>query len=246
MSLSNHERAMLLVITFLLAGAGNRPPASSEEQKEFERERQDMVFHQIQRRGIMDKRVLSAMAAVPRHLFVPLKLQQMAYMDGPLPIGYQQTISQPYIVALMTELAEVGDGEKVLEIGTGSGYQAAVLAELTDKVFTVEILPELSAQAEHRLKAMGYTQVRTRIGDGYLGWPEEAPFDAILVTAAPKEVPQPLTDQLAEGGVLVMPLGPSSGYQQLICVRKTEGKLKRETVTAVSFVPLIRGKEDSE
>lgn len=232
----------MTAVVFLLAGAGNRP-RPTEEQKEFARERQEMVFHQIQRRGIMDKRVLEAMGAVPRHLFVPQKLQQMAYMDGPLPIGQQQTISQPYIVALMTELAEVSDGEKVLEIGTGSGYQAAVLAQLTDKVFTIEILPELAAQAQHRLKAMGYDQVRGRTGDGYLGWPEEAPFDAILVTAAPEEVPQPLTDQLAEGGLLVMPLGPRGGYQQLICIRKTEGKLERETVTAVSFVPLVRGKD---
>ena len=209
-------------------------------------ERREMVLHQIERRGVTDKQVLEAMRAVPRHLFVPLKLQEMAYMDGPLPIGGGQTISQPYIVGLMTELAEVGPEDKVLEIGTGSGYQAAVLAELTDKVFTIEILPELAAQAENRLKSLGYTQVRVRAGDGYAGWPEEAPFDAILVTAAPEEVPPALTDQLAEGGVLVMPLGPSGGYQQLICIQKKEGKLERETVTSVSFVPLVRGKENPE
>jgi protein-L-isoaspartate(D-aspartate) O-methyltransferase len=209
-------------------------------------DREEMVTHLIERRGVTDLRVLKAMQAVPRHLFVPLKLQRMAYMDGPLPIGGGQTISQPYIVGLMTQLAEVGPEDKVLEIGTGSGYQAAVLAELTDKVFTIEILPELVAQAANRLKSLGYTQVRLRTGDGYAGWPEEAPFDAILVTAAPEKVPQPLTDQLAEGGVLVMPLGPSGGYQELICIRKKEGKLEQETVTSVSFVPLIRGKASED
>ena len=209
-------------------------------------ERTEMVLHQVERRGVTDPRVLDALRAVPRHLFVPLKLQRMAYMDGPLPIGGGQTISQPYIVGLMTQLAEVQPGDKVLEVGTGSGYQAAVLAELTDRVFSIEIIPELAEQARHRLKAMGYTQVQVRTGDGWLGWPEEAPFDAILVTAAPEEIPQPLADQLAEGGVLVMPLGPSGGYQQLICARKKGGKLEQETVTSVSFVPLVRGAESSE
>jgi len=199
-----------------------------------------MVRDQIRHRGVADQRVLSAMETVPRHLFVPWEMQRMAYMDTPLPIGQQQTISQPYIVALMTELAEVSDGEKVLEIGTGSGYQAAVLAELTDKVFTIEILPELAAQAERRLKAMGYTQVRVRTGDGYLGWPEEQPFDAILVTAAPEELPQALLDQLAEGGVLVAPIG-ERGYQQLRCIRRESGKIiEDEETIPVSFVPMIR------
>jgi len=208
--------------------------------------RKEMVAEQVRRRGVTDKRVLKAMETVPRELFVPRQVRNMALMDAPLPIGGGQTISQPYIVGLMTQLAEVGPEDKVLEIGTGSGYQAAVLAELTDKVFTIEILPELAAQAANRLKSLGYDQIRLRTGDGTAGWPEEAPFDAILVTAAPENVPQPLTDQLAEGGVLVMPLGPRSGYQELICIRKKEGKLKQETVTSVSFVPLIRGKEDPE
>ncbi len=208
--------------------------------------RKEMVAEQVRRRGVTDKRVLKAMETVPRELFVPRQVRNMALMDAPLPIGGGQTISQPYIVGLMTQLAEVGPEDKVLEIGTGSGYQAAVLAELTDKVFTLEILPELAAQAENRLKSLGYDQIRLRTGDGTAGWPEEAPFDAILVTAAPEKVPQPLTDQLAEGGVLVMPLGPRSGYQELICIRKKEGKLEQETVTSVSFVPLIRGKGDPE
>ena len=236
---------LILAMALLLSGAGNRPHGS-EEEKGFMEDQEEMVTRQIELRGVTDPRVLKAMRAVPRHLFVPLKLQRMAYMDGPLPIGGGQTISQPYIVGLMTQLAEVGPEDKVLEIGTGSGYQAAVLAELTDKVFTIEILPELAAQAANRLKSLGYDQIRLRTGDGYLGWPEEAPFDAILVTAAPESVPQPLTDQLAEGGVLVMPLGPRAGYQELICIRKKGGTLERETVTSVSFVPLIRGKKDPE
>lgn len=230
----------ILAMAILLSGAGIRPHWT-EEERGFLEDRQEMVTHQIERRGVTDRRVLKAMRAVPRHLFVPIELQRMAAMDSPLPIGGGQTISQPYIVGLMTQLAEVGEGEKVLEIGTGSGYQAAVLAELTDQVFTIEILPELAAQAANRLRSLGYDQIRLRTGDGYAGWPEEAPFDAILVTAAPEKVPQPLTDQLAEGGVLVIPLGPRGGYQHLIRIRKTEGKLEQETVTAVSFVPMVRG-----
>ena len=258
-SLSNHERSSFdpltssglrtngalqaLVVTaavLALTGAGNRPKISPEE-KLFAQERKEMVIEQIQRHGVTDKAVLKAMEAVPRHLFVPRELQQMAYMDTPLPIGEGQTISQPYVVALMTELAEIKPGEKVLEIGTGSGYQAAVLAELTDQVFTIEILPNLAAQAQHRLQALGYTQVHPRTGDGTLGWPEEAPFDAILVTAAPKQVPEALLDQLAEGGVLVAPVG-ERGYQQLRLIRKKDGKIVEDEETIpVSFVPMVRG-----
>ena len=222
----------------LLTGAGNRPRISPEE-KMFAEERKEMVTDQILRRGVTDKRVLEAMRAVPRHLFVSRELQNMAYMDTPLPIGEGQTISQPYIVALMTEMAEISPGEKVLEIGTGSGYQAAVLTEMTDQVFTIEILPRLAAQAERRLQAMGYTQVHVRTGDGYLGWPEEAPFDAILVTAAPEEVPEALLAQLAEGGVLVAPIG-ERGLQQLRRIRKKEGKITEdEEQIPVSFVPMV-------
>ncbi|MDO8730784.1 MAG: protein-L-isoaspartate(D-aspartate) O-methyltransferase [Candidatus Omnitrophota bacterium] len=234
---------LILAMALLLSGAGNRPRLTEEEKERME-DRKEMVEEQVRQRGVTDLRVLKAMETVPRELFVPRQMRNMAFMDGPLPIGGGQTISQPYVVGLMTQLAEVGPEDKVLEIGTGSGYQAAVLAELTDKVFSIEILPELAAQAANRLKSLGYDQIRLRTGDGYAGWPEEAPFDAILVTAAPESVPQPLTDQLAEGGVLVMPLGPRAGYQELICIRKKEGKLERETITSVSFVPLIRGKED--
>jgi len=221
-----------------LTGAGNRPQISPEE-KEFAEQRREMVAVEIKRHGVTDKRVLAAMRAVPRHLFVPRELQQMAYTDTPLPIGQGQTISQPYVVALMTELAEITPGEKVLEIGTGSGYQAAVLSELTDEVFTIEILPKLAAQAQRRLQAMGYTQVRVRAGDGELGWPEEAPFDAILVTAAPEQVPEALIGQLAEGGVLVIPVG-ERGYQRLRRLRKKNGKItEKDEAIPVSFVPMV-------
>ena len=231
-----------LAVTAALTGAGNRPKISPEE-KLFAQERKEMVIEQIQRHGVTDKAVLKAMEAVPRHLFVPRELQQMAYMDTPLPIGEGQTISQPYVVALMTELAEIKPGEKVLEIGTGSGYQAAVLSELTDPVFTIEILPKMAARAEHRLQAMGFTQVHVRTGDGYLGWPEEAPFDAILVTAAPDELPEALLGQLAEAGVLVAPVG-ERGTQRLRRLRKKEGKIVEEDeAIPVSFVPMVGGQQ---
>jgi len=158
---------------------------SKTDEQQFVLERRQMVQEQIQARGVKDPRVLKAMEKVLRHRFVPESLQEMAYRDGPLPIGEGQTISQPYIVALMTELAEIKEGEKVLEVGTGSGYQAVVLAELTPKVCTIEILPILAERAKVVLDSLGYSQVKIRVGDGYLGWPEEAPFDAILVTAAP-------------------------------------------------------------
>ncbi len=202
-------------------------------------QRQAMVAEQIEARGVKDPRVLAAMRSVPRHEFVPAGIRGMAYSDRPLPIGQGQTISQPYIVALMTELAEVESGEKVLEIGTGSGYQAAVLGQLTDAVYTIEILPPLAARAKQTLERLGVTQIRARVGDGYLGWPEQAPFDAILVTAAPDHIPQPLLDQLAEGGVLVIPVGQQGGAQELLRLRKTGGKLTTEPVIPVSFVPLI-------
>jgi len=163
----------------------------------------------------------------------------MAYSDRPLPIGEGQTISQPYIVALMTELAEITPRERVLEIGTGSGYQAAVLAELTDSVYTIELLPGLAAQARRVLDGLNLQGVRSRVGDGYLGWPEAAPFDAILVTAAPDHIPQPLVEQLADGGVLVVPVGPTGGIQRLIRLRKAGQVLTEEEILPVRFVPLI-------
>ena len=206
----------------------------------FEDARQAMVARQLQRRDITDPRVLVAMGTVPRHRFVPGAMASRAYGDYPLPIGEDQTISQPYIVALMTQWAEVAPGDQVLEVGTGSGYQAAVLAELTDRVFSIEIRPELARQAAARLQDLGYGRVRVRSGDGYQGWPEAAPFDAILVTAAAPRVPPTLTAQLKEGGRLVIPLGPPGGAQTLMRYRRVQGKLVEEASVAVRFVPLVR------
>ncbi|MBW1991176.1 MAG: protein-L-isoaspartate(D-aspartate) O-methyltransferase [Deltaproteobacteria bacterium] len=209
----------------------------------FAESRRRMVQNQLQARDITDPRVLAAMGKVPRHRFVPAYLAPMAYSDQALPIGQGQTISQPYIVALMTQWAEVRPGDKVLEVGTGSGYQAAVLAELTDRVFTIELLPELARAAEARLKELGYHQVQVRIGDGYQGWPEEAPFDAILVTATAPEVPPSLAVQLKEGGRLVIPVGRPGFVQQLIRYRKVAGQLREEARLPVMFVPLVKPAE---
>jgi protein-L-isoaspartate(D-aspartate) O-methyltransferase len=198
-----------------------------------------MVAWQLQRRDITDPRVLLAMGTVPRHRFVPGALAAQAYGDHPLPIGSGQTISQPYIVALMSQWAEVAPGNKVLEVGSGSGYQAAVLAELTDQVFSIEIRPELARQAEARLQELGYGRVRVRCGDGYQGWPEEAPFDAILVTAAAPRVPPALKAQIKEGGRLVIPLEEPYGGQTLKRYRQVRGKLAEEASLPVRFVPLV-------
>jgi protein-L-isoaspartate(D-aspartate) O-methyltransferase len=205
----------------------------------YEAPRSRMVDLQLKARGITDARVLAAMGRVPRHLFVPELLAALAYGDHPLPIGSRQTISQPYIVALMSEWAEIKPGDKVLEVGTGSGYQAAVLAELTDKVFSIDIRPELAAKAASLLKSLNYPQVKVRSGDGYLGWPQEAPFDAILVTAAATRVPPALEMQLKEGGRLVIPLGPAEGVQTLVRYRKVKEKLQEESRLPVAFVPLV-------
>ncbi|HEX7707606.1 MAG TPA: protein-L-isoaspartate(D-aspartate) O-methyltransferase [Thermoanaerobaculia bacterium] len=195
-----------------------------------------MVDRQIAARGISDPKVLSVMRTVPRHRFVPDELAGEAYADSPLPIGLRQTISQPYIVAYMTEQLRVREGMKVLEIGTGSGYQAAVLAELGTEVYTIEILPELASRSRKTLEALGYRNVHVRSGDGYRGWPEAAPFDRIIVTAAPDHVPQPLIDQLAGGGRMVIPVGRH--FQQMLLVEKTaRGVVQRRTID-VRFVPM--------
>jgi protein-L-isoaspartate(D-aspartate) O-methyltransferase len=214
--------------------------ASSAGEDGFAAQRVDMVERQIADRGVEDRRVLAAMSAVPRHEFVPRGQVERAYADGPLPIGFGQTISQPYIVALMTELAQVRKRDKVLEIGTGSGYQAAVLAELTDGVYSVEIVPELARSAAARLRRLGYTSARVRGGDGYFGWDRHSPFDAILVTAAPDHVPPPLIRQLKEGGRMVIPVGQPGSYQTLWRIRKTGARVVSENVTGVAFVPLTR------
>ncbi|UCE05957.1 MAG: protein-L-isoaspartate(D-aspartate) O-methyltransferase [bacterium] len=196
-----------------------------------------MVKHQIQWRGIKDTLVLNAMRKVPRHLFVPNYLKSQAYVDSPLPIGEGQTISQPYIVAFMTEALELKGGEKVLEIGTGSGYQAAVLAESAREVYTIEIISSLGRRAEALLKELGYKNVHVKIGDGYRGLPEQAPFDAVIVTAAPGHIPQPLVDQLKKGGRMIIPVGDY--YQELkLITKKSNGTVKKKSVLPVRFVPM--------
>jgi len=200
-----------------------------------------MVARQIRSRGIRDERVLAALEQVPRHRFIPRKLRVEAYQDHPLPIGRGQTISQPYIVALMTEMLRLKPGEKVLEIGTGSGYQAAVLAELGVQVYSVEIVGELAERATALLAELGYDNVHVRHGDGYAGWPDHAPFDAILLTAAPEELPAPLLEQLAPGGRLLGPVGPEHEIQHLVLGRRAaNGKLSRQVLDAVRFVPFTR------
>jgi len=227
------------LLVLLTAGPDQGP---CQTRRDYAEARGAMVAHQLKARDITDPRVLAAMGKVPRHRFVPDYLAPLAYGDHPLPIGQGQTISQPYIVALMSQWAAVKPGDRVLEVGTGSGYQAAILAELTDKVFTIELLPELAQQAAERLKILGYYQVKVKTGDGYRGWPEAAPFDAILVTAAAPQVPPALTAQLKEGGRLVIPLGEAGGDQTLVRLRKVKGELKEEERLPVRFVPLVREK----
>jgi protein-L-isoaspartate(D-aspartate) O-methyltransferase len=200
--------------------------------------RRIMVSRQLESRGISDPRVLDAMRRVPRHRFVPAGREDEAYDDAPLSIGFGQTISQPYVVAYMTEMLRVEPQHRVLEIGTGSGYQAAVLAELAGEVYSVEIVPELGKEAGERLAALGYTNVHVRVGDGYLGWPEVAPFDRVMVTAAPDHVPQPLVDQLGPGGRLVLPVGRQDQWIRILT--KTAAGVVEETTIPVRFVPLVR------
>ncbi|WP_291789248.1 protein-L-isoaspartate(D-aspartate) O-methyltransferase [Cecembia sp.] len=207
--------------------------------------RNTMVETQLVSRGIGDKAVLDAMRKVPRHLLVPEKIKDFAYDDRPLPIGEGQTISQPYIVAFMTELIKPHPEMKVLEIGTGSGYQAAVLAEIVREVFTIEIFEGLGKRASRDLQNLGYQNIQVRIGDGYKGWPEEAPFDAIIVTAAPSEIPQPLIEQLKDGGSMIIPVGQEGKIQQLILGEKKNGKFKTRTVSNVQFVPFLREQKKS-
>jgi protein-L-isoaspartate(D-aspartate) O-methyltransferase len=198
--------------------------------------RAQMVERQLVARGISDARVLGAMAAVPRHEFVPAALRRAAYADGPLPIGHGQTISQPYIVAFMTERLDPQPTDRVLEVGTGSGYQAAVLAKLVKDVFSIEIVEPLAERARADLDRLGFRNVHVKAGDGYKGWPEHAPFDKIIVTCAPDHVPQPLVDQLREGGRMIVPVG--EGVQELVLLVKKGGRLERQAVLPVQFVPM--------
>ncbi|MCL4233907.1 MAG: protein-L-isoaspartate(D-aspartate) O-methyltransferase [Deltaproteobacteria bacterium] len=212
--------------------------AFAETKPDDQVQRDRMVRTQVEARGVKDPLVLAAMRKVPRHRFVPANVRGAAYDDMPLSIGSEQTISQPYIVAFMTEAARLKRGDRVLEIGTGSGYQAAVLAEITDRVFTIEIICDLADRARTTLQTLGYEKIEVRCGDGYQGWKEHAPFDAIIVTAAPPEIPKPLIEQLAEGGRLVLPVGPNPEAQELVRLTKVGGELKRETLLPVRFVPL--------
>jgi protein-L-isoaspartate(D-aspartate) O-methyltransferase len=224
------------------------PPNGLQAQDEFSQQRREMVKEQIADRGIKDSSTLHAMEAVPRHEFVPEDYREYAYHDGPLPIGYGQTISQPYIVALMTEMANLSrdqrglsKGKKALEIGTGSGYQAAVLAQIIDSVYTVEIVKELGESAREHLARLGYQRVKTKIGDGYFGWEEHAPFDAIIVTAAAEHIPPPLIKQLKDGGRMVIPVGHPYFTQNLVLVEKKDGKVTSRDIIPVRFVPLTGG-----
>ncbi|MGB9775343.1 MAG: protein-L-isoaspartate(D-aspartate) O-methyltransferase [Anaerolineae bacterium] len=215
------------------------PTVAPVDDARYAQMRERMVIETIQARGIRDERVLEAMRTVPRHLFVPEEERPHAYGDYPLPIGFGQTISQPYIVALMTELLDLKPGDRVLEVGTGSGYQAAVLASIPGvEVYSIEIIPELARSAKERLEQLGY-RVTCKQGDGYYGWPEYAPFDAIIVTAAPDHIPPPLVEQLAVGGRMVIPVGPPGGYQVLWkLVKQPDGELKAYNYGGVAFVPL--------
>lgn len=225
----------LLLAAITTTGCGQQTPTAAD----FAAQRHGMVERQLQARGIKDERVLTAMAKVPREEFVPVDARAEAYSDGPLPIGYDQTISQPYIVAFMTENLRLKPSDRVLEIGSGSGYQAAILAELVADIYTIEIVEPLAKTAEATLQRLGYKNVHIKVGDGYKGWPEEAPFDAIIVTCAPENVPQPLTDQLKDGGRMVIPVGERFA-QQLYLLEKRNGQLKESVTLPVRFVPMKR------
>ena len=231
---------IVIVFTCVLALAGLQF-ASPQQAQDIERERRRMVEEQIQSRGVRNTRVLDAMRTVPRHEFVADAYKSAAYSDTPLPTSQGQTISQPYIVALMTELADPKPEHRVLEVGTGSGYQAAILSGLVREVYSIELVAELAASAKQRLDRLGFKNVQVRQGDGYLGWPQTAPFDSILVTAGATEVPQPLVSQLKPGGRMIIPVGGSSLDQVLKVVEKdAAGKVSIRDVIPVRFVPLLR------
>jgi protein-L-isoaspartate(D-aspartate) O-methyltransferase len=228
-------RARIVVVALLLASCSRAqtPPVN------FATERERMVKEQIAMRGVVDQRVLAALRKVPREEFVPADVRAESYTDGPLPIGYDQTVSQPYIVAFMTEKLRLQASDRVLEVGTGSGYQAAVLAELAGEVYSIEIVRPLATAAEAALQRLGYKNVHVKAGDGYKGWPEHAPFDAIIVTCAPTHVPQPLVEQLKEGGRMMIPVGERFA-QELYLLEKKNGRVQESAVLPVRFVPMQR------
>lgn len=212
-------------------------------QTDFAAQRKTMVEIQLKGRDIYDKSTLTAMLKVPREQFVPQEVRLYSYSDGPLPIGEGQTISQPYIVAYMTQAVRLKSDHKVLEVGTGSGYQAAVLAEIVDSVYTIEIVEKLGIRSRNLLKSLGYNNVVVKIGDGYHGWEEKGPFDAIIVTAGAESIPKPLIEQLKDGGKMIIPVGPHRGVRQLVRVDKKDGKIRKKNLMAVRFVPFTRQKD---
>ena len=231
--------SLVLFCSLLLSSCGSRTvDGKAMTEQGSSQQREEMVEFQLKARGIANELVLEAMRRVPRHLLMPPEVRQYAYIDSPVPIGANQTISQPYIVALMTQIADPKPQDRALEVGTGSGYQAAVLSELVQEVYTIEIVPALAQRAGKTLSELGYDRVEVRQGDGYQGWPEKAPFDIILITAAPEEIPQPLIDQLADGGRLVVPLGPAGDIQILTLLTKVNGQVTRTSITSVRFVPM--------
>lgn len=241
----------LPVLMFTFCSLGQRDSANKnkstkagyyQDESEWKKEAAKMVRNQLISRGITDQNVLQVMGSTPRHLFVPEDMAIAAYYDGPLPIGEGQTISQPYIVAIMTELLRLKGDEKVLEIGTGSGYQAAVLSQLVDTCYSIELVKKLADSANTLLKQLGYSNVITRCADGYKGWPEHAPFDRIIITAAPEEIPPLLIEQLKPGGIMVLPVGKF--YQELIVVTKTKRGIHKERILPVSFVPMVKPAAD--
>jgi len=227
---------LLIIWLFLM-------PLLLASQNDYSEARKHMVANDIKSRGVKDKATLEAMSIVPRHLFVPEELTSQAYRDGPLPIGYGQTISQPYIVAFMTEVIKPERDFKVLEIGTGSGYQAAVLSRIVDSVYTIEIVDELHQRSKKLLKELHYSNVKSKSDDGYFGWENKGPFDAIVVTAAAEFVPPPLISQLREGGRMIIPVGTPFSTQQLLLVTKKDGKTKTRNLMFVRFVPFTRRSE---
>lgn len=228
-------RLRQVALGLLVALASCKPAAAPA--RDFSAARERMVQEQVAMRGVTGPRVLAAMRKVPRDAFVPAAVRELSYTDRPLPIGYDQTISQPFIVALMTEKLQLKPTDRVLEIGTGSGYQAAILGEVVAQVYTIEIVEPLGKRAAATLQRLGYKNVQVKIGDGYMGWPEHAPFDAVIVTCAPEKVPRPLVEQTKEGGRIIIPVGPA-GEQKLYLLEKKDGRLEQRMVWPVRFVPM--------
>ncbi len=249
MSIQNLVSVLCRCTLLVMATVGPKPllsadsPNGRDDDGQQREARNQMIDRQLSLAGrrIKDERVLKAMREVPRQRFVPRSLRDHAYDDSPLPIGFGQTISQPYIVAFMTEMLRLKPTDRVLEVGTGSGYQTAVLAELAKEIYSIEIIEPLAERAEKTLAEMNIKNVHVRAGDGYQGWPEHAPYDAVIVTCAPDAIPQTLCDQLAEGGRMMIPVGPTAGSQELILLEKHDGKLTQQAVLPVRFVPMTGG-----